>query len=100
MLSNNNNENETENKSELLQECAIAYNNYHKEGLHARWELIVQRQAAGFIVGNHKLVQEKFPIGDALPVSVAGKNDCNNNKPKPKKFTDQLDWWASIGRWK
>jgi hypothetical protein len=75
MLSNNNNENETENKSELLQECAIA-------------------------VGNHKLVQANFPIGDALPVSVAGKNDCNNNKPKPKKFTDQLDWWASIGRWK
>lgn len=100
LLSANHLENETD--SELLQESAIAHNNYRKECIQAQWELMVQRQAAGFIVGNHQSVREKYPIGDALPVAEkhdgSNKNQQQNNKPK--KFTDQLDWWASIGRWK
>jgi hypothetical protein len=96
---------ENENDSELLQESAIAHNNYRKECIQARWELMVHRQAAGFIVGNHQFVREKYPIGDALPVAEKHDDKSNNDKQqkqnhKPKQFTDQLDWWASVGRWK
>lgn len=92
-----------------LHKCAIAHNNYRKECLQARWELIVHRQAVGFIVGNYKFVQEKFPIGDPLPVAETVGTSSGNDKPgqpgnkkdsNPKQFTDQLDWWESIGRWK
>lgn len=87
-----------------LNEHAKTHNQWRKDCLHARWELIVHRQAVGFTVGNHKFVMEKFPVGDELPVDDA-LGDSENAKPKkntsnPKKFTDQLDWWSRIGRWK
>ena len=89
-------------------EFALAHNNYRKECLHARWELIVHRQAVGFTVGNHKYVMEKFPVLDALPVVHESDGNSeegtpmpsNKNETKRKKFTDQYDWWARIGRWK
>jgi hypothetical protein len=46
---------------------AQKYNNYRKQAETARWELIVHRQAIGFIVNNHKFVCDKYPIGPALP---------------------------------
>jgi len=103
--------NSMDDDDQLLQEYAISHNNYRKECLHARWELIVHRQAAGFIVENHKFVMKNYPIGDMLPVTTnIGTSSCesdttlhNNDSSKTKKkkiFTDQLDWWAQIGRWK
>jgi len=102
-----------------IQKSAIAHNEHRKQCLHARWELTVHRQAVGFIVGNHKFVQEKFPVGDALPVQCNGFGDGDGGNSggqqntstvtsasgthesnKKKKFTDQLDWWERIGRWK
>mmetsp|Transcript_24738 Transcript_24738/g.52711 ORF Transcript_24738/g.52711 Transcript_24738/m.52711 type:complete len:256 (+) Transcript_24738:420-1187(+) len=91
-----------------LRECATAHNEYRKECLHARWELIVHRQAVGFIVGNHKYVQDRFPVADELPVTPSNddddgdgsSNETQKAKEAPKKFTDQLDWWSRIGRWK
>lgn len=53
--------------SRVVLECAEKYNAYRKECLTARWELMVHRQAVGFIVDNHKFVVSKFPIGDPLP---------------------------------
>jgi hypothetical protein len=53
-----------------IQNCIERHNQYRKDCIHARWELIVHRQAAGFIVGNHQYVTEKFPIADALPPDV------------------------------
>jgi hypothetical protein len=51
-----------------IRECAKRHNEFRKQAMTARWELLVHRQAVGFIVNNHSLVMEKFPIGDALPV--------------------------------
>ncbi|VEU45333.1 unnamed protein product [Pseudo-nitzschia multistriata] len=88
-----------------LSKIAISHNEYREQCLHARWELIVHRQAVGFIVGNHKYVTDKFPVGDALPVpSEDGEDErataaASAEKSKKKKvFTDQLDWWQRIGR--
>ncbi len=98
---------------ELIDEVVVAaarkYNEYRKDCLKARWELMVHRQAAGFIVGNHKFVVETFPIGDPLPVANQsdGKEgtggDLFQGDPKKdvkKTFGDQLDWWQRIGRWR
>ncbi len=86
-----------------INECAINHNNWRKDCLHARWELIVHRQAVGFTVGNHKYVQDNFPVGDELPVNEKGSGDSKKSTKKKKttkQFTDQLDWWSRIGRWK
>ena len=106
----------------LLIECITKHNEYRSKAIQARWELTVHRQAVGFIVNNHKFVQDKFPIGEALKepdettASIAatknGENakggtsssssseQHNNNNKKQQQFGDQLDWWQRIGRWK
>mmetsp|Transcript_2826 Transcript_2826/g.8124 ORF Transcript_2826/g.8124 Transcript_2826/m.8124 type:complete len:215 (+) Transcript_2826:135-779(+) len=88
-----------------VEKCVEKHNEYRNDCVKARWELIVHRQAVGFIVGNHKFVMEKFPIGDALPtaeqlVNRQTEGEETSEKPKPKQFTDQLDWWQRIGRWR
>lgn len=37
-----------------VQASAKRYNELRKQAIHARWELMVHRQAAGFIVNNHR----------------------------------------------
>jgi hypothetical protein len=81
------------------------YHEYRRQALQAPWELIVQRQAAGFVVNNHDYVSEQYPIAAALPV-----HDLNNESSsmdeksieftsssvendRKVKFTDQLRWW-------
>ena len=90
-------------------ESAKQHNEYRQQCMKARWELIVHRQAVGFIVGNHKFVMEKFPIGDALPEDVVedAVDDATDDESTTKtdftakrKFGDQLDWWERVGRWK
>eukprot|EP00816_Leptocylindrus_hargravesii_P007234 CAMPEP_0196802246 /NCGR_PEP_ID=MMETSP1362-20130617/1885_1 /TAXON_ID=163516 /ORGANISM="Leptocylindrus danicus, Strain CCMP1856" /LENGTH=232 /DNA_ID=CAMNT_0042173485 /DNA_START=159 /DNA_END=857 /DNA_ORIENTATION=- len=86
------------------------YNSAREKAIKARWELVVHRQAAGFIVNNHKFVHEKFPIADALPLDHSfGLQETDTSrdgtvqeqqKKKTKKFGDQLDWWQRIGRWR
>lgn len=98
-----------------IQECVKQHNNYRKDCIHARWELIVHRQAVGFIVGNHQYVTSTFPIGDALPEwddessdgtttsSIRPDENITSTQAPPTKkkvFGDQLDWWQKIGRWK
>jgi len=81
----------------LIQETAIRYNEFRKMAKQARWELLVHRQAVGFIVNNHNVVHETFPIGEPLPMNP-------NEKPVVKeeftKYGDQRDWWERVGRWK
>jgi ribosome-binding ATPase YchF (GTP1/OBG family) len=101
----------TENK-ELLREIAMRHNHYRQKAKHARWELMVHRQAVGFIVNNHNFVVEKFPIGDPLPVENEDHEKDASSQEKTKQatngkqqqqqqhFGDQLDWWQRIGRWK
>lgn len=106
-LSSSSNESENQLDRETLKElrkCAIRHNECRKLAEKARWELIVHRQAVGFIVSNHKICTETFPIGDPLPLreideeeNESQENIKNNEK---KKFTDQLDWWERIGRWR
>lgn len=89
--------------SNKLVECAKRHNEYRKQAITARWELVVHRQAVGMIVNNHKFVHDIFPIGDALPDQYDGGDETVVAEIKPdapKKFGDQLDWWQSVGRWK
>ena len=88
-----------------LQTIVEKHNQYREDCLKARWELIVHRQAVGFIVGNHKYVTEKFPIGEPLPNQLEQGDDDEaspppDNEKSSKKFGDQLDWWQTIGRWR
>ena len=94
---------------------AREYNAYRQQAIQARWELLVHRQAAGFIVNNHKTVHEHYQIPDALPIdnddddetdkdkksSVPSSTDINKkNGSKQSQFGDQLDWWQRVGRWR
>lgn len=80
-------------------EAAKQVNEHRAVAVKARWELMVHRQAVGFIVGNHQYVISKFPIMDALPVGEADK--CLQGSSKPEKdFEGQLDWWQRSGRWR
>lgn len=87
------------NSTEVV-DCAKLHNEYRKEAVTARWELTVHRQAVGFIVNNHKFVQDNFPIGEALPIHDGETEIVDKKKPSETKFGDQLDWWQSVGRWK
>ena len=91
------------------QQAAKRYNQYRSEALQARWELTVHRQAAGFIVNNHTYVTEMYPIPPKLPetnnTNAPAQKDQelgteDTNKETKKRFTGQLDWWQSIGRWR
>jgi len=87
------------------QRAAQKYNEYRKEALQARWELTVHRQAAGFIVNNHNYVTAQYPIAPKLPENIDDNNSGATKEqeaeiPKKKQFTDQLDWWQRIGRWR
>jgi hypothetical protein len=47
--------------------AASAYNDARQRAIQARWELLVHRQAAGFLVDNHNHVTKLYPIpGPAL----------------------------------
>jgi hypothetical protein len=102
--SNNNNvvEQLDPDSEDKIRQCAVRYNEYRKQCIQRRWELIVHRQAVGFIVGNHQFVMDKFPIPDALPVDAGtlGASSTTEQQQKKKKFGDQLDWWQKVGRWK
>ena len=75
------------------------YNELRKEAIKARWELLVHRQAVGFIVDNHNTVARHFPIGPPLSI---GDSDNENGEADSKKqtFGTQTDWWQRIGRWR
>jgi hypothetical protein len=105
---------------ELLHETVRRYNHYRDQALTARWELTVHRQAAGCIIGNHQYVTQAYPIGAKLDVPsiaahpqpvVSGTNTSDATttttaavppppppQQKKKRFTDQLEWWQTIGR--
>lgn len=89
------------------------HNQYFKDAEKARWELIVHRQAIGFITQNHRFVHDKFPIPDIieLPQSLDKYADSPATFSTPKRkldlkesvvrnHGDKLDWWENIGRWR
>lgn len=92
------------------------HNNLRKDAMTARWELLVHRQAVGFITNNHKFVNDRFPIPNImeLPGSlhqwegidqecdlyVQQKNQQRAQESVTRNFSDQLDWWSKIGRWR
>ena len=101
----------TEINPKGLKETAERYNELRKEAMKARWELLVHRQAVGFIVDNHNTVARHFPIGGPLPLSMdedesgddeKSEKDGRNGKveAKKEKFGTQTDWWQRIGRWR
>ena len=101
----------TEINPKDLKKTAERYNELRKEAMKARWELLVHRQAVGFIVDNHNTVARHFPIGGPLPLSMdedesgddeKSEKDGRNGKveAKKEKFGTQTDWWQRIGRWR
>ena len=87
------------------------HNRLRKEAVHARWELLVHRQAVGFITNNHRFVHEQFPIPELLELpehlgawdEEGGMHSKNRQVAKEavtRNFGDQLDWWERIGRWR
>ena len=91
------------------------HNRLRKDAITARWELLVHRQAVGFITNNHKFVDDNFPIPQVLILpgkaedwedyEVEGKDaqtKCQQaaKEAESTKFGDQLDWWERIGRWR
>ena len=86
---------------EQLTECVELHNQYRKEAIQARWELVVQRQAIGMLVNNQKFVHDAYPIGDALPLpGDEMKTEVKAGESSDKQFGDQLDWWQKVGRWR
>lgn len=85
-------------------QIAERYNAIRNEAIQARWELMVHRQAAGFLVNNHKFVTDSYPIPPALVVTEEGGDvegeAAQVDKKKKKVMGDQLDWWQRIGRWR
>jgi hypothetical protein len=89
--------------------CVEKHNEYREQAKTARWELLVHRQAVGFLVDNHRFVHETFPIGDALPEyrpEEEGRTEQDDEMSQQQQkessniLKDQLDWWQRIGRWK
>lgn len=89
---------------EEIRECVKVYNQFRKDALHARWELMVQRQAVGLLVNNQKYVNEMYPIDNALPLPDDDKGSLPKEHKeidsKDAKFGNQLDWWQRVGRWR
>lgn len=88
--------------SSLVIDCAKRHNEYRQEAVTARWELLVHRQAVGFLVDNHKIVHEHFPIGEKLPVHdgievIVEKKEVDQQQTNHR---GQLDWWQTVGRWR
>lgn len=89
-------------------EQAASYNEYRAQAIQARWELIVHRNAVGFVVQNHSYVMQQYPIRDALPVGDVGESLVNEKEEEKQsknglsgdELTGQLDWWQRIGRWR
>jgi hypothetical protein len=50
-----------------LEQAIQTYNAQRQKAIQVRWELLVHRQAAGFIVKNHEYVTKFYPIPPALP---------------------------------
>lgn len=98
--------------SEEMKNVVKRYNDMRREAMQARWELLVHRQAVGFIVDNHNTVAKSFPIGEPLRLQeddeASGEeegeengNGASNGKGQAqKKFGTQTDWWQRIGRWR
>jgi hypothetical protein len=79
-----------------LEEIAATYNELREQALKSRWELMVHRQAAGFIVNNHEDVAQHHPIKAKLTVDNGGDGTSSaveGKAAKKPKFGDQLDWW-------
>lgn len=97
-----------EGRLEEANGVAARYNDARSRAIKARWELLVHRQAVGFTVDNHSVVHSTFQIGYRLPEDASAletdtKSTTSNNKDAPcakKEWTDQLDWWQRVGRWR
>ena len=89
-----------------VRQSAQAFNAFRDQAVKARWELMVHRQAAGFLVNNHEYVMKHFPIPEALPIT--GQVQCSDKKSssepsyssEKQQLSGQLDWWQRIGRWR
>jgi ribosome-binding ATPase YchF (GTP1/OBG family) len=88
-----------------IRECVQLHNQFRKDAHHARWELMVQRQAVGFLVNNQKYVHSMYPIDEALPMPNEEEGTMVEKEHKEidsndAKFGNQLDWWQRVGRWR
>ena len=90
---------------EDIRECVQIHNQLRKDAQHARWELMVQRQAVGMLVDNQKFVNKMYPIGNALPLpeedgTMTQEKEVREIDSNDEHFGNQLDWWQRVGRWR
>jgi len=94
-----------------LSQCIQRHNHFREKAKTARWELIVHRQAVGFIIDNHKIVCDKFPVPPPLSFpheldptysssQVTKDFSSPDQQETPDNYYGQLRWWQRIGRWK
>lgn len=101
--------------SDVKKEIYLTIQNHNRcreEALHARWELLVHRQAVGFITDNNRFVHAKFPIPEKLVIpdsigewsadgdGLQKSTGKDIEEPVKRVFGDQLDWWERVGRWR
>ncbi|GMH70698.1 hypothetical protein TrST_g9119 [Triparma strigata] len=89
---------QTGKKDSLVQRCLSSsklssFESARSAASHARWELLIHRQACGFVTNNNQFIETHYPI----PEKITFKK---TNEPPAKVFTDQLEWWQSKGRWR
>jgi hypothetical protein len=81
-----------------LQQCIKRYNQYRQDAIHARWELLVHRQAAGFIVHNHEYVMKHYPIPAAFVLPEALQRKIKEVKEKESSSWPNEETSTTHGR--
>ena len=75
-------------------DARIKFNECRNAAKHAKWELIVHRQAIGFRIKNHDTVNEMFPIPPPLPEldidEIRTKSDNPNFESVDKEYDDNM----------
>ena len=102
-----NHKHDPHNHAQLIQQCIERHDKARQAAIQVRWELKVHRQAAGFLVNNHAVVTETFPIPGPIVRSDNGEDkhyksetEKASEASRKQQYGDQLEWWQRVGRWK
>lgn len=79
-----------------IRKSAFAHNRWRVAALNARWEMVVQRQAIGFTLGNREYVHQSYPIADAI---LLEEDRQKLRKSTRKKVPNNGHWWQRINYW-
>ena len=82
-------------KKQIRKSC-FRHNRWRNTALTARWEMTVQRQAAGMVVNNREHVIRSYPIPDAILL----QDDRQKLRKSTRERLPPCDhWWQRINYW-